>query len=61
MNKKVLGAFAAEVKSCIDDAKTTKDVRFDHMAQRLALAVCKVASHFNPRFDEARFRKACGL
>jgi hypothetical protein len=23
--------------------------------------VCRVARQFNPRFDEARFRQACGL
>jgi hypothetical protein len=57
MNKKILEAFAKEIKQI--DSIDSQDARWDLIVEQQIRLVSLVAKQFNPRFDEARFRRAC--
>ena len=68
MTKKHFQAFAGEARRWRESAErlsTENDTRgafaYRAMAQGIEDGVVKVAMQFNPRFDEALFRKACNL
>lgn len=75
MTKRHFEQFAHEIKSLTDEVRTdwedhqTSGAIFDHQkaetinagAMFAAEMVCKVAAANDPRFDRARFMRACGL
>lgn len=64
MTKQHFEAFAARIKADRDAAQggvTAEAVRvFDETAYAAAI-IARVAEVFNPRFDRARFMRACGI
>ena len=60
LSKKHFISFAKAIKNLIDESVYKDNRRFVE-ANACADIVCKVAGEDNPNFDEARFRKACGL
>jgi hypothetical protein len=52
MTKQHFEAFARKIRESDNDAQTKMFA---------ALVVARTAEEFNPRFDMARFLKACGL
>lgn len=63
MTKKHFIALAAEIKRKFSLDRPWLDV--DEACRMAAIdaadIICKVAYEFNPRFDETRFRRACGV
>lgn len=65
MTKKHYIAIAATIKQDVDSAARLQNPEVLATMQRMANYACEtfaqVAREDNPRFDHARFRKACGL
>ena len=62
MNKKILEALAEDIKQDMPNKVGTElqVVLYGHCVAQVKM-VCRIAKQFNPRFNEQRFRKACGL
>lgn len=63
MTKQYLEAFAAEIKAKFGLDRPWAEVHLNTQSHALSAVavVCKVANDFNPKFDERRFRAACGV
>ena len=55
VTKKHFEAFAREIAAAIEEGISKQEAVF------AAYIIIRVASRGNPRFDQARFMKACGL
>lgn len=63
MTKQYLEAFAAEIKSRFGLDRPWAEVPLDTQSHALSCVgvVCMVARDSNPKFEERRFRAACGV
>lgn len=63
MTKQHFIAFAAEIKRAygLDEDWETRCVETQQAALETIAIVCNVAHEFNDRFNETRFRRACGV
>lgn len=62
MTKMHFIAFAAEIKRRygLDQVWESHSIETRYAALDAIQLVCNVAHEFNPKFDETRFRRACG-
>lgn len=63
MTKQHFIALAAEIKRKygLDDGWETRCVETQQAALDTIAIIVQVAMQFNPKFDETRFRRACGV
>lgn len=62
MTKQILEAFAKDIRegyAFLVNKDYPRGEVFEECRKREISLVCRIATQFNPRFDESRFRRAC--